>query len=134
MIAIKKITRIFLRFPFINNKKVEDYIKYLKLNLFRKNDLSLYFPHTECSIYLSCNKIGDFCKDVSVNESTFYKYSCSFIPLKGKNISVYFVEKRIVDEICNKVIKFIMTAGRDKSDLPLLINVFPELANYFLQY
>lgn len=137
MSAVEKITEIFNKFPFINNTEVENYTKTLEFTVFKRNSLSIYFPEVENgTICISCRRIGDFSKSASVGgEKPHPRYSCGFVPIEqGKKvISLFFLEKDTVNDICNNVIKFIVTAGQDKSDLPLLINTFPELAHHFLQ-
>lgn len=139
--VIEKIINIFHRFPFINDVEVENYVKTLENNLFKKNSLSLLIPHFSDvdvrSINISCGIIGDFSKSVSIGGHNPHEiYSCQFIPFDSvhKIISLHFLGKNITNEICSKIIPFIVTAGRDKSNLPLLINTFPKLAHFLLQY
>lgn len=75
--------------------------------------------------------IGIFCKNINIDN----EYSLTLTGLcDRKEISLKKVPNDQVDKICEKVIPFLLSNGKNKKTIPLLMNSFPEFAKFALEF
>lgn len=98
------------------------------------SDIKIYFKYR--NLIKTVSGIGVFSKHwLYVAIAKRYKFCYSFCPEGGKAL-IYSVNmgKRISNRICERVLPFLASRGKDKSTILLIINNFPEYASFALNF
>ena len=126
----KKLLNIIKGFP-DEARTIEQYKEgnYLKRGI----QLCIEYGTWEAIITLTVFDMGIIRKHTSyTNKET--KFSCSiYVPENVFIFSRYFIKKES-DILCERLLPFMLSRGKNKSTIPLIINDFPEFANLAMRY
>lgn len=127
----EKILMLLKEFP--ATSCIEQYQKseYLKEGI----QFCLEYTTSEAIITLTVQKLGLIKKYVEFVGvySKNHRFSCSLINDPPLVFSKKFY-KNESDTMCERLLPFMLSYGKDKSTIPLILNDFPEFANLALRY
>lgn len=126
----KKVLTFFKMFP--EESPYSEELYHALLSERKKGNRIIVLNNLSVFVELEVNNFGSIRKhcqsDYTSSFLSFYDY------LNGTEINSITYNKKDSDFICDSIIPFILSKGKDLSRIPLLINIFPSFAQYALTY
>jgi hypothetical protein len=129
-----KIIKLFQYFPF------KEYLSEELYKLVEHFNLKIKIEHQLYPVYfieISVVNLGTIRKSYNKEDAPF-EYIFMFVAWDEspayRTVNSSLMNKTLSDVVCSRIIPFMVSQGRNKKDIPLLIHDFSEFAKFAMKY